>query len=150
MPAENGNCSASTVVLVYEGSDDAELQSGQIQSNVTDPLVNAFTVVRDRWNAITKAGEAGRVVVAAPAIAAMGDPDRPMDSAVVGALISFVRSVAIELRKSGGSANTVLFEKSVSDRKCEALINVLINEPRMATGQEIFVTDGLDLGRLHP
>jgi hypothetical protein len=147
---DHSDLASPTIVLVYKGSSYADLETELVQARVTDPLVTAFTVVRNQWDALVAAGDAGRVVVVAPAAAALGDPDRPFDSAVVGALISFVRSVAIELQKSGGSANTVLFEENISDRKCQDLIDVLIHKSGIATGQEIFVTDGLHLGRLHP
>lgn len=139
-----------TLLLVYTGTDNAVLDPGLIESAVLDPLSTAFAAVQRHWRALTAAAENGRLVIAAPAHAALGDPDRPLDSAVVGALISFVRSVAIELRKSNGSANTVLFEQNVSESGCAEVIRTLITSTRTATGQEIFVTDGLDLGRLHP
>ena len=143
---------SSVVVLVYRGADgDPTLDTADLERAVVDPLMTAFSAVQHHWTAITEARHRGRVVILAPASAALGDPLRPLDCAVTGALISFVRSVAIELQRHGGAANAVFYDTDPNEPAVTELIAALTAEHAAAvTGQEIYAANGTDLGRLHP
>ncbi|MFC9761799.1 hypothetical protein [Rhodococcus jostii] len=143
---------SSVVVLVYRGAEgDPTLDTADLERAVVDPLMAAFSAVQHHWTAITEARHRGRVVVLAPASAALGDPLRPLDCAVSGALISFVRSVAIELQRHGGAANAVFYDTDPNEPAVSELIAALTAEHAAAvTGQEIYAANGTDLGRLHP
>ncbi|NHU46633.1 hypothetical protein [Rhodococcus sp. A14] len=143
---------SSVVVLVYRGAEgDPTLDTADLERAVVDPLMTAFSAVQHHWTAITEARHRGRVVILAPASAALGDPLRPLDCAVTGALISFVRSVAIELQRHGGAANAVFYDTDPNEPAVTELIATLTAEHAAAvTGQEIYAANGTDLGRLHP
>jgi NAD(P)-dependent dehydrogenase (short-subunit alcohol dehydrogenase family) len=143
---------SSVVVLVYRGTKSGQtLDTADFEQAVAHPLMAAFSAVQHHWPAITEARHRGRVVVLAPATAALGDPLRPLDCAVAGALISFVRSVAIELQRHGGAANAVFYETDPKEPAVSELISAVTAEHAAAvTGQEIYATNGTDLGRLHP
>lgn len=143
---------SSVVVLVYRGAEgDPTLDTADLERAVVDPLMTAFSAVQHHWTAITEARHRGRVVVLAPASAALGDPLRPLDCAVTGALISFVRSVAIEVQRHGGAANAVFYDTDPNEPAVTELIATLTAEHAAAvTGQEIYAANGTDLGRLHP
>ncbi|MFD7011131.1 hypothetical protein [Rhodococcus jostii] len=143
---------SSVVVLVYRGAEgDPTLDTADLERAVVDPLMTAFSAVQHHWAAITEARHRGRVVVLAPASAALGDPLRPLDCAVTGALISFVRSVAIEVQRHGGAANAVFYDTDPNEPAVTELIATLTAEHAAAvTGQEIYAANGTDLGRLHP
>ncbi|TCN43579.1 prepilin-type processing-associated H-X9-DG protein [Rhodococcus sp. SMB37] len=143
---------SSVVVLVYRGTEsDQTIDTADLERAVAHPLMAAFSAVQHHWPAITDARHRGRVVVLAPATAALGDPPRPLDCAVTGALISFVRSVAIELQRHGGAANAVFYDTDPNEPAVTELIAALTAEHAGAvTGQEIYAANGTDLGRLHP
>jgi len=143
---------SSVVVLVYRGAEgDPTLDTADLERAVVDPLMTAFSAVQHHWTAITEARHRGRVVILAPASAALGDPLRPLDCAVTGALISFVRSVAIEVQRHGGAANAVFYDTDPNEPAVTELIATLTAEHAAAvTGQEIYAANGPDLGRLHP
>ena len=143
---------SSVVVLVYRGAEgDPTLDTADLERAVVDPLMTAFSAVQHHWTAITEARHRGRVVILAPASAALGDPLRPLDCAVTGALISFVRSVAIEVQRHGGAANAVFYDTDPNEPAVTELIATLTAEHAAAvTGQEIYAANGTDLGRLHP
>ncbi|MFC9552268.1 hypothetical protein ACFTWF_15570 [Rhodococcus sp. NPDC056960] len=143
---------ASVVVLVYRGALGAQtLDAADLEQAVVHPLTAAFSAIQHHWPAITEAHRRGRVLVLAPVSAALGDPLRPLDCAVTGALISFVRSVAIELQRHDGSANAIFYETDPNEPAVTELVAALTAEHAAAvTGQEIFAANGTDLGRLHP
>ena len=143
---------ADALELVYPGHAAPQaLVSDGAQAAVVQPLMTAFATVQQHWAAITAAQSGGRVVVLAPASAALGDPDRPLDAAVVGGLISFVRSVAIELQRHGGTANIVFFDRLPDEPAVQAMVATLLADTTSSvTGQEIYLAGGSSLGRLHP
>ncbi|OLL19965.1 MULTISPECIES: hypothetical protein [unclassified Rhodococcus (in: high G+C Gram-positive bacteria)] len=152
-PANPADVAASpVVVLVFRGADgDQTLDTADLEHAVAHPLLSAFSAVQHHWPSITGTHGRGRVVVLAPASAALGDPLRPLDCAVTGALISFVRSVAIELQRHGGAANAIFFDTDPNEPAVTELIATVTAEHATAvTGQEIYAANGADLGRLHP
>ena len=141
---------APALLLTYPGSDRTQaLDPERHEVAVVDPLMSAFTAVQHHWPAIV--AHSGRVLVVAPASAALGDPQRPLDAAVTGGLISLVRSLAIELRRHGATANILFFRDSPEDPALPTMIAALLDESAHAvTGQEIYAADDLGLGKLRP
>ena len=138
--------------LIYPGSEGPQtLAANRFDSAIVSPLMAAFTAVQYHWASVTAAQSDGRVIVVAPAMAALGDPDRPLDAAVVGGLISFVRSVAIELQRSGATANILLFDRTPDDPAVQAMMATLVDPTSSTvTGQEIYLAGGSTLGKLRP
>ncbi|MET0455747.1 MAG: hypothetical protein ABW137_28225 [Mycobacterium sp.] len=143
---------ADVLQLIYPGHQEPQVLAGnRYESAVVQPLMTAFSVVQHHWEAITAARGRGRVIVVAPASAALGDPDRPLDAAVVGGLISFVRSVAIELQRHGATAHILFFDETPDDPAVQAMIDTLVADVSgTVTGQEIYLAGGAALGRAHP
>jgi NAD(P)-dependent dehydrogenase (short-subunit alcohol dehydrogenase family) len=141
---------AQAVLLIYPGAQMPQaLDSDLYESSVIRPLMTAFAAVQHHWASI--AGACGRVIVLAPATAALGDPERPLDAAVVGGLISFVRSVAIELHRHGATAHILLFDHSPNEPAVQAMIETLVAKDSCSvTGQEIYLANDTSLGKLHP
>lgn len=138
------------LLLVYPGSDNAqELDPTVHDEAVLGPLRTAFAAVQHHWGAVVE--HAGRVIVVAPALAALGDPDRPLDAAVTGGLISLVRSLAIELQRHGATAHILFFDQTPDDPALQVMITALLDDDAgTMTGQEIYVTGQTSLGKLHP
>lgn len=138
--------------LIYRGNDEPHtLDPARYESAVVEPLLTAFSAAQHHWESITAAQSRGRIIVVAPAVAALGDPARPLDAAVVGGLISFVRSVAIELHRSGATANILFFDTAPDDHAVAAMVATLVETAASsATGQEIYLAGGSTLGKLRP
>ncbi|MGB3481084.1 MAG: hypothetical protein WBB07_02550 [Mycobacterium sp.] len=137
-----------TLILVYRGSDQPNTLNPVVHDTaVVDPLTSAFSAVQHHWPSVVE--HAGRIVVLAPALAALGDADKPLDAAVTGGLISLVRSLAIELERHGATANTILFDTAPDEPSVQVLITAVLDEQaRSITGQEIYA--GAGLGKLRP
>lgn len=139
---------APTLVLVYRGSDGRHTLNTEIHDSATvEPLFSAFQAAQHHWPSVVE--HAGRIIVLAPALAALGDADRPLDAAVTGGLLSLVRSLAIELERHGATANTILFDETPEEPAVRVMITALLDEQaRSITGQEIYA--GASLGKLRP
>ncbi len=134
------------LVVTYHGANHANLPGG----SEIDLLCEAFEAIQHGWEAVVTAGELGRIVAVAPAAAALGEPALLADAAVTGGLISLVRSLAIELAKSGGTANTLLYDPA-RPSATRAMLHALTSpDGSDVTGQEIYVAGSLSTGRLHP
>ena len=143
---------AEVLQLIYPGdARPQDLASETYEAATIDPLMAAFAAVQHHWASITTAQSHGRIIVVAPAAAALGDPDRPLDAAVVGGLISFVRSIAIELQRCGATAHILFFDETPHDPAVQAMIATLVDPTSSsATGQEIYLAGGATLGKLLP
>lgn len=145
---DTGHRQPGVLVLRYHGSHD----QGMPGSPEIDSLCDAFDAIQRSWDDIVAAGTAGRIVVIAPASAALGEPTTHwVDAAVTGGLISLVRSLAIELSKYGGTANTLLIDPAASS-SATGLILAALTAPDASdiTGQELYTAGPLSTGRLHP
>jgi NAD(P)-dependent dehydrogenase (short-subunit alcohol dehydrogenase family) len=114
----------------------------------------AFGVVKAAVSGFKARGADGRIVLLLPQDAAMGRPADPANSAITGAMLSLSRTVALELRKTGGTINAVMHDLEASPAAASAVAAqiVALALPAMThlTGQEIFIAHGEDVGRLHP
>jgi hypothetical protein len=87
----------------------------------------------------------------------MGDPASVCNSAVAGALLSFLRTTALELRKTKVTANTIMYHDAsdqlgtASQASAAALVQFLLDvDAGAVNGQEIYAASAADVGRLHP
>lgn len=142
--------SSGVLTLRYEKLPGAGDELDDVSTSVINSLCAAFEVVQTAWADIVAAGTSGRLIVVAPASAALGDSEQIPASAVTGGLISMVRSLAIELAKSGGTANTIL-EDPGDEATTDGLITHLASPHATGiTGQELYTAGILSTGRLHP
>lgn len=140
------------LLLTYPGNEQPQALAPDLhESTVVQPLMTAFAAVQHHWASIVAAQTRGRVVVLAPAVAALGHPEKPLDAAVVGGLISFVRSLAIELQRYGATAHILFFDDTPNDPAVQVMIATLIDDTSYTvTGQEIYLANDTSLGKLRP
>lgn len=132
-------------------------QHGQPDSwtAVAQELTRSFCLIQSFVRAAVGRQAGGHVVALLPAAAAMGDPADHGMSALAGGMLSLVRTLALEFRKLGMSANALLFEQTgvslAHSGEIAALAQALVSQPGHAvSGQSIFAWAGADAGRLHP
>lgn len=126
---------------------------GERWSGVASVLTEAFVEIQ-RFVA-ARSGLPGHVVAVLSARAAMGEPADPEGSALAGGMLSLMRTLALELQRAGISANTLMCEHDgeqlTGSPELAALVHALVNQAGTAlTGQEVFVCNGRDVGRLRP
>ena len=83
----------------------------------------------------------------------MGEPSASASAAVVGGVLWMARTLAIELGRDGVTVNVVVVDPSGSTSSVRH--SPTSSPPCSAggaglTGQEIYVTGGVELGRLRP
>ncbi|WP_180900583.1 hypothetical protein [Martelella soudanensis] len=121
-------------------------------------LAELFSITKSTAAVFEDSGNAPRFVVLLRGAAAMGQKDDLLNSALAGAMLSLGRTLSLELKKVGGSWNTIMYSsdlgvdnESDSIAPVAALISVLAGSSGSAiNGQEIFAMQGADVGRLHP
>ncbi len=126
-----------------------------VWSTVAEALTDAFEEVQRYVRANTSSKRGGHVVALLPAEAGMGDPEDSGSSALAGGMLSMFRTLALELRKLGMTANVVLYEHAdgrvAGAEDVASAISMLIRQGSgTITGQEIFAFAGQDAGRLRP
>lgn len=87
--------------------------------------------------------------------AAMGDPQRPLDSTIAGSVLSFARALALECRRADGHVSTIMTatidrEGEHPDRAVAKRIVTTADEGVETTGSEDFVGQAVQLGRIRP
>jgi hypothetical protein len=88
--------------------------------------------------------------------AAMGDPSRIADSTLAGAILSFARSLSLELRRVDTSVATFMtatIERNGVEQPDDAVgdrIAAAIDEGIETTGREDFLGRSVELGRIRP
>lgn len=128
--------------------------------DAADAVADSFALIQAAL-AAWQPDRPGRLLILLPGEAAMGDPGRPVESALAGAMLSLCRTVALEVRKRPVTINAVMYRPSSGTDDAEAArsrwagvaaqIRTLAQPAcRDVNGQEIFVTAALDVGRLHP
>lgn len=103
-------------------------------------------------------GPGGSVVVLLPQGPAMGQSGSCSASAVCGGAMSMARTWAIEFARTGIRVNTVLYGEALVDPDDVSIVPAVAAQveafwdrrAESITGQEVFVTGGLDIGRLRP
>lgn len=145
---EQDHCREGVTVLRYHGTSDTVSANGLFE---IDTLCSAFDLIKATWADVEAAGRSGRIVIVAPATSALGEREHRIDAAVTGGMISLVRSLAIELSKSGATANTVLVDPAASSASADLLITALTSPDAFEiTGQELYAAGAVSTGRLHP
>lgn len=99
-----------------------------------------------------------RVVVLADEAAVLGDPVRPGESAVAGAVVALVRTLAMELRRRGSCINLVLGNtierpgapEGTSIADVLSAVDALLCCGPDTTGEEVHLAAGSHLGRVRP
>ena len=92
------------------------------------------------------------IAILIPSDAALGTRDAVLPSMLVGAVLSFTRTMAIELKKDAITANSVLYGNLDDDAEAST-ISTLLETYRAATtltGQETYTSSGPNLGRIKP
>ena len=92
------------------------------------------------------------IAILIPSDAALGTRDAVLPSMLVGAVLSFTRTMAIELKKDAITANSVLYGNLDDDAEAST-ISTLLETFRTATtltGQETYTFSGPNLGRIKP
>lgn len=122
---------------------------------VAEALTDAFEEIQRYVRANTSSKRSGHIVALLPAEAGMGDPRDSGASALAGGMLSMFRTLALELKKLGMTANVVLYEhvdgRIAGAEDVASAISMLIKQRSGAiTGQEIFAFAGQDAGRLRP
>jgi NAD(P)-dependent dehydrogenase (short-subunit alcohol dehydrogenase family) len=131
----------------------AELSARYLDTEVAEPLADVLLAVQQALPALRAAG-AGRLVFVLPVGPVMGEPSAGAAAAVAGGVLSMARTLAIELGRDGVTVNVVVVDPLRLDELGPALAGefaaLLGNGGAGLTGQEIYVTGGVELGRLRP
>lgn len=132
---------AVIVPRVPEPAPLAELTDEHLAAEVGDAL---DAVLADVQAALPVA----RLVFVLPADPVMGISGGAAASAVTNAVLSMARTLAIELARDGTSVNVLAVGSTTA---LQAQLAALLGEGgRDITGQEVYLTGGTDLGRVHP
>ena len=126
---EAGDADPLVLVPTLETGNPAEAWE-----RVAEELTRNFELIQRFVRLAIARKSGGHVVVLLPAKAAMGDPSDSAAAALAGGMLSLVRTLALEFRKLGMTANMVLFESASGG----------------TVGQAIYATGASDAGRLHP
>lgn len=130
--------------------------------DMLDLLATSFVYVKAALASFETRNVSGRLISLLPGDAAMGDPAQLLDSTLAGAMLSLFRTLALELRKTPITANTLMYAAAPSELSPEkmmladtqslaALISMFLGkETRGVNGQEIYAQGAADVGRLHP
>ncbi|MBM9464396.1 hypothetical protein JL108_13125 [Aeromicrobium sp. YIM 150415] len=95
--------------------------------------------------------EGATIAVLLPADAALGRANASLAGALTDGLMSFFRTIAIELRKEDISVNVVFYDSL--DEEDAAVVGALLGAYRNAlaiTGQETYTGRGPNLGKVKP
>lgn len=92
------------------------------------------------------------VAILVPSDVALGTRNAVLPALLTGAVLSFVRTIAIELKKDAITVNTILYG-DLDDQAEASSICSLLETYRVATtltGQETYTASGPNLGRIKP
>ncbi|TEO04740.1 hypothetical protein IPC129_31325 [Pseudomonas aeruginosa] len=129
--------------------------------DMLDLLATSFIYLKAALAAFEERNAPGRLISLLPGDAAMGDPVQLVNSTLAGTMLSLFRTVALELRKTPITANTLMYSTAselnssstvLTDTAAIAsLIDVLLaSSTGCVNGQEIYAQGAADVGRLHP
>ncbi|WP_371881407.1 hypothetical protein [Caballeronia sp. S22] len=125
--------------------------AGVAWDTVQHELTGVFRLVQQYIRAVSAEGRGGHIFGLVPANAAMGDPADCHGSALAGGMLSFWRTLALEVVKFRMTANIVLYGERTDWGDLAAMIHTLMSQNQgTITGQEIYADAGRDGGRLHP
>ena len=131
----------------------AGLSARHLDTEVAEPLTDVLLAVQQALPGLRAAG-GGRLVFVLPVGPVMGEPSASASAAVVGGVLSMARTLAIELGRDGVTVNVVVVDPLRLDELGPALADqfaaLLGRGGAGLTGQEIYVTGGVELGRLRP
>ena len=152
----SGIAAAPAVVVVPRVPEPgalAELSARHLDTEVAEPLTDVLLAVQQALPGLRAAG-GGRLVFVLPVGPVMGEPSASASAAVVGGVLSMARTLAIELGRDGVTVNVVVVDPLRLDELGPALADqfaaLLGRGGAGLTGQEIYVTGGVELGRLRP
>jgi hypothetical protein len=135
---------------------------GPTLDDLLDVLTSCFSCIKAAIASFEERAVAGRVIALLPGDATMGDPGDAINSALAGAMLSLFRTVALEMRSTPITVNTLVYAARAVDEPNaggtvgdpEALASVIAtllgSGTRGINGQEIYALAGADVGRLHP
>lgn len=128
--------------------------------NIGDVLSRSFTVIKQVAVRFEDVGRPVRLVILLPGDLAMGAPGNAGGGAITGALLSLARTLSLELKKSGGTVNAILYGEECDagggvslawpEDLAEAVVSLGVRNSGAINGQELFVLSASDVGRLHP
>ncbi|HEU5036662.1 MAG TPA: hypothetical protein VFT70_06650 [Nocardioides sp.] len=95
--------------------------------------------------------DSGSITIVLPAAATLGQAGASVAGAFCGGMLSLARTLAIELKRQRIRVNTVLVDQHVPGvvASLATQATALMSMPGV-TGQEIYLADGLDCGRIRP
>jgi hypothetical protein len=129
---------------IADGAADAPLD------DVVDVLTSSFIYLKAALASFEDRAVAGRVIALLPGDATMGDPGDVVNSAIAGAMLSLFRTVALELRRTSITANTLMYSADETAGLATLINSLLDPDAHSINGQEIYACGGADVGRLHP
>ncbi|MBK4720909.1 hypothetical protein JJL56_18770 [Azospirillum sp. YIM DDC1] len=139
-----------------DGPDDPTVD------DLLDVLTSCFSCVKAAVASFEERAVVGRVIALLPGGATMGEPGEAINSALAGAMLSLFRTVALEMRTTPVTVNTLVYAMHTADEPAggellgdpEALASMIASllgsGARGINGQEIYALAGADVGRLHP
>jgi NAD(P)-dependent dehydrogenase (short-subunit alcohol dehydrogenase family) len=141
-----------TVVLVPRvpaGGDFTQTTDEVLDADLGGALRELLTAVQAVLPSF--ADRRGHLIILLPAEPTLGQVGSAVPGAFCGAALSLARTLALELARDHITVNTVLHgEPSPAIRAGLAAQLVALAGSDAATGQEIYIADGTDLGRLRP
>ncbi len=95
--------------------------------------------------------DSGSITIVLPAAATLGEAGYSVTSAFCGGVLSLARTLAIELRRQHIRVNTLMVDQHLPGvvASVATQVTALMSMPGV-TGQEIYLADGLDCGRIRP
>lgn len=156
-PERNENTSAVCIVPSLAAALPApEWTAAHLAAAVGDPLVWVVHEVQSVIVPLIEAGKPGRIVIILPAEEALGRAGDAAAGAVCGGILSMARTLSLELKRKAITVNVVCvdtgscYEKPAIAQALRGQLELLLRRDSWITGQEIWVTDGTEAGRVRP
>lgn len=139
-----------------DGPDDPSVD------DLLDVLTCCFGCIKAAIASFEARAVAGRVIALLPGGATMGEPGEVINSALAGAMLSLFRTVALEMRSTPVTVNTLVYATRAAEGPpggevlgdpealASMIASLLGSGAGGINGQEIYALAGADVGRLHP
>lgn len=139
------------IVLIPRVPAEADFPSITDEALETNLGVALADLLADVQAALPCLDEGGHLIFLLPAEPTLGAPGSAIPGAFCGAALSLTRTLALELARDQITVNTVLHGPATAAIRAGVTTQLLaLAGSDAVTGQEIYVTDGMDLGRFRP
>lgn len=153
----NENTSAVCIVPSLAAALPApEWTTAHLAAAVGDPLLWTVHEVQSVIVPLIEAGKPGRIVIILPAEEALGRAGDAAAGAVCGGILSMARTLSLELKRKAISVNVVCVDTGSCHEKPEIAqalggqLELLFRGDSWITGQQLWITDGTEAGRVRP